>query len=152
MKTTPSEHDPDWPRYPETILTFATEPPVEIDLRKIPSESALACLRAAGLGDPFAIMTAVDPAGRNLSLAENEVLMRDLDQRLSAGEYRSVQVDCCSPDRSHCEASVAVAMPQKKALDLAREMRQVAIFWFDGKRFWILGAIVETDPLMLPRF
>jgi hypothetical protein len=27
----------------------------------------------------------------------------------------------------------------------------VAIFWFDGRRFWILGALVETDPLMLPR-
>jgi hypothetical protein len=42
-------------------------------------------------------------------------------------------------------------MPQEKALDLAREMQQVAIFWFDASRFWILGALVETDPLMLPR-
>jgi hypothetical protein len=42
-------------------------------------------------------------------------------------------------------------MPRGEALELAREMEQVAIFWFDGKRFWILGAIVEADPLMLPR-
>jgi hypothetical protein len=42
-------------------------------------------------------------------------------------------------------------MPQSKAIDLAREMEQVAIFWFDGKRFWIFGVVVETDPLMLPR-
>ena len=42
-------------------------------------------------------------------------------------------------------------MLQQKALDLARELRQVAIFWFDGKRFWILGALIESDPLMLPR-
>ena len=62
-----------------------------------------------------------------------------------------MQVDCCSPDRSHCECSIAVTMPQREALDLAREMRQVAIFWFDGNRFWILGALVEADPLMLPR-
>jgi len=65
--------------------------------------------------------------------------------------YDSVDVDCCSPDGSHCECSVAVTMPREEALDLAREMRQVAIFWFDGKLFWILGALVETDPLMLPR-
>jgi hypothetical protein len=42
-------------------------------------------------------------------------------------------------------------MPRQKALDLARELGQVAIFWFDGKHFWILGALVESDPLMLPR-
>jgi len=42
-------------------------------------------------------------------------------------------------------------MPQGKAINVARELGQVAIFWFDGKRFWILGVVVETDPLMLPR-
>jgi len=151
MKPTLDQHDPDWPRYPETLLSFATRPPVEIDLREIPPDSALAQMRAAGLGEPFAIMTAFDPEGRNLSEAENERRKQELDRRLSATGYPFVQVDCCSPDRSHCECSVAVTMPQEKALDLAREMQQVAIFWFDGKRFWILGALVETDPLMLPR-
>jgi hypothetical protein len=151
MKATPDQHDPDWPRYPETILSFATRPPVEIDLRKLPSDSALAQLTAAGLGEPFAIMTAHDPEGRNLSATENERRKEVLERRLSSAGYRFVQVDCCSPDRSHCECSVAVTMPQQKALDFAREMQQVAIFWFDGERFWILGALVETDPLMLPR-
>ena len=42
-------------------------------------------------------------------------------------------------------------MPQAKAIALAREFEQVAIFWFDGKRFWIIGALMEADPLMLPR-
>ena len=151
MKPTLDQHDPDWPRYPETLLSFATRPPVEIDLREIPPDSALAQMRAAGLGEPFAIMTAFDPEGRNLSEAENERRKQELDRRLSATGYPFVQVDCCSPDRRHCECSVAVTMPQEKALDLAREMQQVAIFWFDGKRFWILGALVETDPLILPR-
>ena len=151
MKPTLDQHDPDWPRYPETLLSFATRPPVEIDLREIPPDSALAQMRAAGLGEPFAIMTAFDPEGRNLSAAENERRKQELDRRLSATGYPFVQVDCCSPDRSHCECSVAVTIPQEKALDLAREMQQVAIFWFDGKRFWILGALVETDPLILPR-
>lgn len=133
------------------MLTFATRPPVEIDLRKTPSDFALAQLRAAGFGEPFAIVTAFDPEGRNLSATENERRKKDLDRRLSSAGYRFVHVDSCSPDRSHCECSVAVTMPQQKALDLARDLRQVAIFWFDGKRFWILGALAKSDPIMLPR-
>ena len=133
------------------MLTFATRPPVEIDLREIPSGSALAQLGASGLGEPFAIVTAFDPEGNNLSAAENERRKQELDRRLTSMGYDFVDVDCCSPDRSHCECSVAVTMPREEALDLAREMRQVAIFWFDGKLFWILGALVEADPLMLPR-
>jgi len=151
MNETPAQHDPDWPRYPETVLTFATRPVVEIDLREVPSESALAQLRAAGLEKPFAIVTAFDPEGKNLAASENDQRKQELDRRLTSMGYHFVHVDCCSPDRSHCECSVAVTMPRQTALDLAREMRQVAIFWFDGKFFWILGATVETDPLMLPR-
>ena len=151
MRSTPDHQDPDWPRYPETILSFSTRPVVEIDLREIPSERAIADLGAVGFGQPFAVLTAFDPRGRDLSPAENETRKGDLDQRLTAESYRFAHVDACSPDRLHCECSVAVVMPQEKAIDLARELEQVAIFWFDGKRFWILGAIVETDPIMLPR-
>jgi hypothetical protein len=151
MEDTPDQHDPDWPRYPETVLTFATRPPLEIDLREIPSDTALIQLRASGLGEPFAILTAFDPEGKNLSATENEQRKQELDRRLASMGYDFVDVDCCSPDRSHCECSVAVIMPREEALDLARELRQIAIFWFDGKLFWILGAVVEADPLMLPR-
>jgi hypothetical protein len=151
MNEAADQHDPDWPRYPETVLTFATQPPVEIDLRKIPSDAALAELKNAGLSEPFAIVTAFDPEGKNLSASENEKRRQELNRRLRSLGYRFVSVDCCSPDRSHCECSVAVIMPREAAVDLARELRQVAIFWFDGKSFWILGALVETDPLMLPR-
>jgi hypothetical protein len=151
MKATPDQHDPDWPRYPETVLDFATTPPIEIDLRRVPSADAIAALRSAGLGQPFAIMTAFDPRGENLSPSENEKRRQELDERLRSSGYRFTRVDCCSPDRSHCECSVAVVMPQEKAIELARELEQVAIFWFDGSRFWILGGLAETDPLMLPR-
>ena len=151
MNKTPDQRDPDWPRYPETVLTFATQPPLEIDLRAIPSDYAIAQLKAMGFGEPFAILTAFDPDGRNLSATDNDRRKQELDRRLTSMGYEFAQVDCCSPDRSHCESSVAIKMPQREALDLAREMRQVAIFWFDGKRFWILGALVKADPLMLPR-
>jgi hypothetical protein len=151
MKATPDLRDADWPRYPETILSFETRPPVEIDLRAIPLESALDQLKGVGFGEPFAIMTAFDPKGRDLSSNENEKRRHTLEEKLAARGYAFVRVEACSPDRSHCESSVAVIMSQQEATDLAREMEQVALFWFDGKRFWILGGIVETDPLMLPR-
>jgi hypothetical protein len=150
MRSTPDQQDPDWPRYPETILSFSTKPVVEIDLREIPSERAIADLTAAGLGQPFAVLTAFDPGGRDLSRAENESRRRELDARLTAEGYEFAHVDACSPDRAHCECSFAVVMPQKKAIELARELEQVAIFWFDGGRFCILGVLVETDPMMLP--
>src|SRR6202171_4993123 len=107
MNEKPEQHDPDWPRYPETVLTFATRPPIEIDLRKNPSDSALAQLRAAGFGEPFAIVTAFDPEGRNLSAAENEQRKKELDRRLSSAGYRFVHGGSCSPDRSHCGGGVA---------------------------------------------
>src|SRR5688572_30578926 len=138
MKSAPDAHDPDWPKYPETILTFATEPPIEIDLRAIPPRDALTGLAGVGLSEPFAIMTAFDPRGENLSAQENDERRRLLEQRLRKLGYRFVTVDCCSPDRSHCECSVAVVMPQEAAIALAQELEQVAIFWFDGQRFWIL--------------
>ena len=124
---------------------------MEIDLREIPSERAIADLTAAGFGRPFAVLTAFDPRGWDLSREENERRRRDLDERLIAEGYKFVHVDACSPDRAHCERSVAVVMPQERALLLARELEQIAIFWFDGSRFWILGALGETDPVMLPR-
>ena len=151
MRATPDQHDPDWPRYPETVLEFATTPAVEIDLREIPSDDKIVALYSAGFDQPFAVMTAFDPRGENLPPAENEKRKQGLERRLRSSGYKFAEVDACSPDKSHCECSVAVVMPQEKALDLARELEQVAIFWFDGKRFWILGALVETDPLMLPR-
>jgi hypothetical protein len=151
MKSTPDQHDPDWPRYPETILSFATRPPVEIDLRGIPSEKALSRLKQAGFGQPFAIVTAFDPQGKDLPAAENEKRNDALEKKVAARGYKFARVEACSPDRSHCESSVAAIMPQDEAIELAKEMQQVALFWFDGERFWILGGIVESDPLMLPR-
>lgn len=151
MRSTPDQRDPDWPRYPETILTFSTKPKLEIDLRAVPPDKALTDLKKIGLADPFAVLTAFDPRGRDLSREENERRRRNLSERLGRSGHRFVDVDACSPDRSHCECSVAVVMPQDEAIALARELEQVAIFWFDGARFWIIGALVETDPLMLPR-
>lgn len=151
MKSTPDRHDPDWPMYPETVLSFGTSPKLEIDLRSPVTMEAVGALRRAGLGDPFAIMTAFDPQGRDLSPDENEERRTAFEKTLRERGISFVNVDCCSPDRSHCECSVALTIPQDDATALARELEQVAYFWFDGEKFWIIGALLPTDPLMLPR-
>lgn len=151
MRSTPDQQDPDWARYPETVLHFATNPPLSVDLRAVPSPDAVNRLKAAGFGAPFAVLTAFDPRGQDLPKDENESRKRILERRLASRGKTFVDVDACSPDRTHCECSVAVIMEQDEAIELARQLEQVAIFWFDGSRFWILGAIVESDPLMLPR-
>lgn len=152
MKSTPAQHDdPDWPKYPDTVLSFMTSPALEIDLRSPVSTEALQGLARAGLGGTFAVITAFDPQGRDLTLAENEERNRSLEIMLRARGITFVNVDCCSPDRSHCERSVAMRAPHHEATALAKDLGQVAYFWFDGQRFWIVGALVFTDPLMLPR-
>lgn len=151
MSSTADQHDPDWPKYPETVLRFSTNPRVEVDLRKVLSSEDVSALAAIGFSDPFAVLTAFDPRGQNLSREENDRLAAELESRLKRDGRRFVRVDACSSDNSHCECSVAVTMPKGEALALAAEFDQVAIFWFDGERFWIAGALVPTDPLMLPR-
>jgi len=151
MKSTPEQHDPDWHKYPETILRFATSPGVTIDLRAVPSANDISALRAIGFSAPFAVMTAFDPNGENMSREVNDARAARLEKTLRDAGCDFVRVDACSPDGEHCECSVAVKMAQARAVAVAREFEQVAIFWFDGERFWIVGAGVAADPMMLPR-
>lgn len=151
MKKTPDQHDPDWPRYPETVLRFAAEPGISIDLRKIVAETDIAALARIGLDGPFAVITAFDPRGANLPPDENAERARRLEERLRQMEHDFVPVDACSPDGEHCECSVAVRMAKSDAVALAVEFQQVAIFWFDGERFWIVGAMGRAEAVRLPK-
>ncbi len=151
MRATPDQHDPDWSRYPETILRLTSAPPVSIDLRAVMTEENIESLKRIGLDGPFAVMTAFDPRGVNLPSEENNERGRRLDSRLKAMGIEFTNVDACSPNGKHCECSVAAKMPKDEAVTLGMEFEQVAIFWFDGTQFWIVGALVRMDPLMLPR-
>lgn len=147
----PDQLDPDWHRYPDTILTFRTTPGVRIDLREPVRQEDVRSIAEAGLPGAFAVMTAHDPRGEDLDARANEQLAAELDKKLVSLGAAFLHVDACSPDGSHCEDSVAVVMDREDATRLARELEQVAIFWFDGQKFWIVGALVGLDPVMLPR-
>lgn len=147
MKQKP--RDPRWGSYPETVLTFAGEPELFIDLRVPVSPPVRDALRALGLGEPFGILTAFNPRGVDHPAEENSRRMDELEAELESSGDQFVRVDACSPDKGHCECSVAMKAEMKRVLDIARRYEQIAIFWWDGSKFWIQGAI-EDGHLPLP--
>ncbi len=144
------QRDERWGSYPETVLTFAGETEVMVDLREPLSPATKKGLAAIGLGEPFSVLTAFNPRGVDLSSEENESRMEALEAELRSSGDEFVRVDACSPDKSHCECSVAITGSRDRALDIARRWEQVAIFWYDGSVFWLYGAITEIEPLELP--
>jgi hypothetical protein len=142
--------DERWSSYPETVLYFEGEAPVMVDLRVEVSSAVRNGLRALGLDSEFAALTAFNPRGVDISDEENQRRMSELEAELTSVGESFVRIDACSPDRSHCECSVALNVSRERAIDIARRWEQVAIFWFDGGSFWIYGAIDPIDPLKLP--
>ncbi len=138
-----------WGSYPETVCYFKGDEEVTVDLRVQVPQATRNGLSALGLGEPFGILTAFNPRGVDLDDEENSRRASELEAELVSLGYEFVSVDCCSPDRSHCECSVAVVAPKEQLLDMARRWEQIAIFWFDGASFWIYGAI-RPGTLKLP--
>lgn len=145
----PETLDPDWARYPNTVLRLAGD--AMVDLRRPVGEDAVRALSALGLTGSFAVITAHDPRGEDLSPAENAERGVRFEEELRSRGVQFVRVDACSPDGEHCEASAAAKVSYDSARQLALDHGQVAFFWFDGERFWIAGGLLETDPVALPR-
>ena len=136
--------------YPETVLIFDGEPEIVIDLREAILPPTKEGLTALGLDGPFAVLTSFNPFGENLSDEDNARRFSHLEAELRSAGLVYSGLDACSPDRDHCERSVAVCIERGAALDIARRWDQLAIFWFDLERFWIYGAISLVDPISLP--
>jgi len=138
------------PPYAETILDFHTQPPFTIDLRQPIAPRAITRLGDAGLGEPFAVITACNPAGKLLDAEENARQTARFEALLRRIGIAFTRVDGCSPDRTHREPGFAVRLPLEDASALARRFGQDALFWFDGEGFWL---VVDgpDDPAPLPR-
>ncbi len=146
---TQKPRDPRWGSYPETVLTFEGDPELFVDLRVPVLPATRDALHALGLGEPFGIVTAFNPRGVDHSPDENTIRMDELEAELRSSGDTFVRVDACSPDKLHCECSVALKVGMARVLDVARRWEQIAIFWWDGSKFWIQGAI-EDGHLELP--
>src|SRR5687768_17620359 len=93
----PDHLDPDWHRYPDTVLHFRTQPPVSVDLREPIGRDALDAMGRIGLHGPFAVLTAHDPRGRDESAEVNARRAADLDRRLRELGASFLHVEACSP-------------------------------------------------------
>jgi hypothetical protein len=139
-----------WSSYPETVLVFAGEPEMMIDLREVVPPATKNALQAMGLGEPFSVLTSYNPRGETISAAENDRRFNELTSELESAGVSYLVMDACSPDRSHCECSVVLKGDRETAIDIAKRWEQVAIFWYDGGRFWIYGGIFDIEPIPLP--
>ena len=149
------EEDPAWTQYPETRLEFFREPEdrepaLVVDLRQPVTDAARASLGALGLDGTFAIVTAAAPGGDAQDDALDRARQAELDEAARRAASVTRRVDGVSPDGRHRERSVAVALPKDDAVALGRCYQQSAIFWYDGRDFWLLGAHVAAAPRRLP--
>ena len=146
MAEAPKESQEAWSSYSETVLIFAGDPEMMIDLREPVSPATKKTLAAIGLDTPFAVLTSHDPRGVVLDAAENDRRFAELEAELRSLGREYVVMDACSPDKSHCECSVAITTDRAEALRIAESWEQIAIFWWDQDRFWIYGAVSPIDP------
>jgi hypothetical protein len=158
MAETPDEK---YEQYPNTVLELCEPPCGRVDLRRPLGPAEHRLLAAAGLDVPFGVFTAENPCGENVEdepsgarasakSARNDSRTSILEERLRAAGRRFVRVDGVSPDGSYREKCVAVIVSRSEAVALAKEFDQLALFWFDGERFWLLPAEVDEPPRALP--
>lgn len=147
--------------YRSTVLEFAGAPPLALDLRRPLTDAARRALAERGLDGPFAVLTAENPRGRNADDAStraeerardarNERRVSQLETELRALGVPHRQVDGVAPDGDYREHCVAVRLEREAAVALAARHAQLALFWFDGARFWLLPAAADGAPTPLP--
>lgn len=154
-------NDEKWDAYPETILEFPG-PGARIDLRRPITDADRRELVRRGLDKPFAIITAENPCGLNAedSANEKQAEVREEHNRKRTADFitslerqgiRFQPVDGVSPDGEYREHSLAITIGRDHAIQLALELDQLAIFWFDGTDFWLVAAELSRAPEKLPR-
>ena len=157
----PATESAKWNAYGETVLQFPDAPGVSVDLRvplTAPVRRALGEIVGA---ERFAIFTAENPGGRNSEDARSEVeeerreannaRRRDrLEGELDSLGVRHVPVDGVAPEGDYRERCAAAVMGREEAAALARRYGQLALFWFDGDRFWVVPGIATREARPLP--
>lgn len=145
--------------YPNTVLEIIDGP--TIDLRKPLTAATRKALAKIGLAHPFAIITAENPCGEHVDDAgsvrtelkgetRNAMRVRLFEEQLAERHLEFRIVDGVSPDGSYRERGCAVVIPRADAVAMARELDQLAIFWYDGERFWLVPVAIDEQPQPLP--
>ena len=154
--------DDKWSQYPCTILEFAPPERLRIDLRQPLGAAERATLASLGLERPFAVLTAENPMGENAEDKPTPAQDAETERRNTArhaeleAELRKAGIafqhcDGVAPDGEYREHGVAAVMPREQAVMLARRFGQLAIFWFDGRNFSLVGAVARNPAEKLPK-
>jgi hypothetical protein len=143
------EDDPGWASYADTILEFHGDDTVTLDLRGSLLRSTIAKLGAMGLEGEFGLVTPCNPRGRDISEHENQARLESFFDSLIDDGVPYVVVDGWSRDRSRVERGAGIARSQATVLAIARGWEQSAIYWCDGSRFWVVGALTQVEPWLL---
>ena len=153
--------DEKWDEYPNTVLEFLVPGNPRIDLRRPVGGAERETLRALGLDRAFAVLTAENPWGENAedkptdtaeAAAErrNVERRRRLEQELRDAGVPFVWCDGVAPDGEYREHGVAALLARDRAVALATAYKQLAIFWFDGRAFVLVGAVAKKPDRPLP--
>ena len=142
--------DDPWTGYANTSLLIGRGPRIKVDLRLPVGDELRLLLTKLGLGGSFAIVTPFNPRGMHAPAWRN--LGRSIRMRLMlrSRNLRHVPADGESLDTRHRERGFAIAIGRGDAAALARELEQLALYWFDGEAFWIDGALAVRAPQRLP--
>jgi hypothetical protein len=151
-----------WAQYPCTILEFAPPDRLRLDLRQPLGSAERAILARLELDRPFAVLTAENPMGENdedKPTAEqrkeadrrNDERRAELEAELRKSGIDFQPCDGVAADGDYREHGVAVVLPREQAVMLARRFGQLAIFWFDGRAFSLVGAVARNPSEKLPR-
>lgn len=139
-----------WHTYANTRLLIGRAPQIKVDLRLPVGDDLQHLLTNLGLGSSFAIVTPYDPRGERAPAWRNRLRYHRVRRKLASLNLTFVTADGESPDSMHRERGFAIAMSRSDAAALARELEQLALYWFDGKAFWIDGALASRAPQRLP--
>lgn len=139
-----------WAAWASTRLLIGGAPRVKVDLRLPIGDDLRRLLTNLGLGATFAVVTPFDPFGARAPAWRNQVRYLRTRLLLRSRNLRFIAADGESPDSSHRERGFAIAMSRGDATALARELEQLALYWFDGEAFWIDGALAARVPQRLP--
>lgn len=145
-----SEAQSSWGSFADTVLDFRCRPPLVLDLRKPIERVGVTRLGDLGFGRSFGIVTAENPRGRALPEPVNAVRIEALRAEVAGLGVAWLGVVACSPDRSHCEESIAISIEMRSLIGIAQRYDQLAVFWFDGAAFWIEPVRSSNARLRLP--
>lgn len=141
--------DPSWENYANTILHFPGS--LRIDLRETLTQEVRTALTALSAYPYFAVISAANPKGQGAADKVNEESVGVLKRAIQQRGLTYVVVEGESADGQHREPGFAIFGHFEDARLLASASDQSAFFWFDGSAFWIMGALVDTPAIRLPR-